>query len=75
MGDWLKSVSDIASYAKNAAQTATTMVAGSDLERKLAEAMSNEPWGASGAPPPPASQEPRARARTRPPTCHPRARG
>ena len=31
-------------------QNATTLVAGSDLEKKLAEATSNEPWGASGVP-------------------------
>ena len=29
-------------------QNATTLVAGSELEKKLAEATSNEPWGASG---------------------------
>jgi len=45
--DWVKSFSDIAGYAKNAAQQASTMMAGSELERKLAEATSNEPWGAS----------------------------
>eukprot|EP00965_Chrysotila_dentata_P022711 752496-Pleurochrysis_carterae.AAC.1 len=48
MGDWLKWGSDMASYAKNAASTASTMVAGTELEKKLAEATSNEPWGASG---------------------------
>ena len=48
--DWVKSFSDIAGYAKNAAQQASTMMAGSELERKLAEATSNEPWGASSAP-------------------------
>jgi hypothetical protein len=49
MGDWMKSFNDIAGYAKNAAQQASTMVAGSELEKKLAEATSNEPWGASSA--------------------------
>ena len=39
---------DLGSYAKNAVQSATTLVAGSELEKKLAEATSNEPWGASG---------------------------
>ena len=42
------SLSDYASYAKNVAAQATTLVAGSELEKKLAEATSNEPWGASG---------------------------
>jgi hypothetical protein len=46
--DWLKWGTDVSSYAKNAVQNATTLVAGSDLEKKLAEATSNEPWGASG---------------------------
>ena len=41
-------MSDIASYARNAAAQATTLVAGSELEKKLCEACSNEPWGASG---------------------------
>ena len=41
-------VSDLASYARNAAVQATTLVAGSELEKKLTEACSNEPWGASG---------------------------
>lgn len=49
MGDWMKSFNDIAGYAKNVAQQASTMVAGSELEKKLAEATSNEPWGASSA--------------------------
>ena len=40
----------MSSYARNAVQSATTLVAGSELEKKLAEATSNEPWGASGAP-------------------------
>ena len=35
--DWVKSFSDIAGYAKNAAQQASTMMAGSELERKLAD--------------------------------------
>ena len=47
MADWLKSFNDVAGYAKNAAQQASTMLAGSELEKKLAEATSNEPWGAS----------------------------
>ena len=46
--DWLKWGTDVTSYAKNAVQNATTLVAGSELEKKLAEATSNEPWGASG---------------------------
>ena len=41
-------LADYASYAKNVASQATTLVAGSELEKKLAEATSNEPWGASG---------------------------
>merc|ERR1712185_48749 len=41
-------MTDMASYARNAAIQATTLVAGSELERKLLEACSNEPWGASG---------------------------
>lgn len=49
MGDWVKWGTDLSSYAKNAVQNATTLVAGSELEKKLAEATSNEPWGASGA--------------------------
>ena len=48
MGDWMKWGSDMASYARNSAATVTTMVAGSELEKRLAEATSNEPWGASG---------------------------
>ena len=44
----LSSLSDYASYAKNVALTATTLVAGTELEKKLTEATSNEPWGASG---------------------------
>ena len=44
----LSTLTDYASYAKNVAVTATTLVAGSELEKKLAEATSNEPWGASG---------------------------
>mgnify|MGYP001986944987 CR=1 FL=1 len=48
MGDWVKWGTDISSYAKNAVQNATMLVAGSELEKKLAEATSNEPWGASG---------------------------
>jgi hypothetical protein len=47
MGDWMKWGNDMASYAKNAAQQATTLVAGTDLEKKLSDATSNEPWGAS----------------------------
>ena len=35
------------SYAKQAATAATTMVAGTELDKKLAEATTNEPWGAS----------------------------
>eukprot|EP00322_Chrysochromulina_rotalis_P023252 CAMPEP_0115856150 /NCGR_PEP_ID=MMETSP0287-20121206/14903_1 /TAXON_ID=412157 /ORGANISM="Chrysochromulina rotalis, Strain UIO044" /LENGTH=655 /DNA_ID=CAMNT_0003310313 /DNA_START=4 /DNA_END=1968 /DNA_ORIENTATION=+ len=41
-------LTDYASYAKNVAVTATTLVAGTELEKKMAEATSNEPWGASG---------------------------
>ena len=41
----LSSLSDYASYAKNVALTATTLVAGTELEKKLTEATSNEPWG------------------------------
>ena len=48
--DWVKWGTDLSSYAKNAVQNATTIVAGSELEKKLAEATSNEPWGASGKP-------------------------
>ena len=44
----LSGLADYASYAKNVALNATTLVAGSELEKKLAEATSNEPWGASG---------------------------
>ena len=44
----MASLTDYASYAKNVAVQATTLVAGSELEKKLAEATSNEPWGASG---------------------------
>ena len=44
----LSSLQDYASYAKNMAVTATTLVAGTELEKKLTEATSNEPWGASG---------------------------
>ena len=43
MGDWMKWGSDMASYARNSAATVTTMVAGSELEKRLAEATSNEP--------------------------------
>ena len=50
MSDWLAWGTDMASYAKNAAVQASTLVAGTELERKLAEATSNEPWGASSAP-------------------------
>jgi hypothetical protein len=46
--NFLSNVSDMASYARNVASQATTLVAGSELEKKLAEACSNEPWGASG---------------------------
>ena len=46
--DMFNRVSDVASYARNAAVQATTLVAGSELEKKLCEACSNEPWGASG---------------------------
>ena len=49
MGDWLKWGNDMASYAKNAANQASALMAGTELEKKLAEATSNEPWGASGA--------------------------
>ena len=49
MGDWMKWGNDMASYAKNAASQASVLVAGTDLDKKLAEATSNEPWGASGA--------------------------
>ena len=48
MTDWMKWGADMASYAKQAANQASTLVAGSELEKKLAEATSNEPWGASG---------------------------
>jgi len=66
--DWFKSFNDVAGYAKNAAQQATTMLAGSELEKKLAEATSNEPWGASSQSAPWPAQDPargelRARAR------------
>ena len=44
----ISSLQDYASYAKNMAVTATTLVAGTELEKKLTEATSNEPWGASG---------------------------
>lgn len=47
MSDWMKWASDTASYAKQAASQATTMVAGTELDKKLAEATTNEPWGAS----------------------------
>ena len=47
MSDWMKWGTDMASYAKNAAAQASTLVAGSELEKKLAEATTNEPWGAS----------------------------
>ena len=50
MSDWMKWGNDMASYAKNAAQQATTLVAGTDLEKKLSDATTNEPWGASSAP-------------------------
>ena len=36
------------SYARNAASMASAQVMGSELEKKLSEACSNEPWGASG---------------------------
>ena len=42
------SMTDVAAYARNTAMTASTLVMGSELERKLQEACSNEPWGASG---------------------------
>ena len=50
MSTWgtFSSLTDSLQYAKNVAVTATTLVAGSELEKKLAEATSNEPWGASG---------------------------
>ena len=46
--DYYSKMTDLASYARNAAVQATTLVAGSELEKKLTEACSNEPWGASG---------------------------
>lgn len=46
--DFMNKMTDLASYAKNTAVQATTLVAGSELEKKLTEACSNEPWGASG---------------------------
>jgi epsin len=46
--DMMSRMTDLASYARNAAVQATTLVAGSELEKKLTEACSNEPWGASG---------------------------
>ena len=47
MGDWLKWGNDMASYAKNAANQASALMAGTELEKKIAEACSNKPWGAS----------------------------
>ncbi|MBO8631324.1 hypothetical protein INO08_16610, partial [Staphylococcus aureus] len=47
MSDWIKWASDTASYAKQAAAQAATQVAGTELDKKLAEATTNEPWGAS----------------------------
>ena len=46
--DFMNKMTDLASYARNTAVQATTLVAGSELEKKLTEACSNEPWGASG---------------------------
>lgn len=46
--DFMSKMTDLASYAKTTAVQATTLVAGSELEKKLTEATSNEPWGASG---------------------------
>ena len=46
--DMMSKMTDLAGYARNAAVQATTLVAGSELEKKLTEATSNEPWGASG---------------------------
>ena len=47
MSDWVKWASDTASYAKQAASQASVLVAGTELDKKLAEATTNEPWGAS----------------------------
>ena len=48
MDNFYGKMTDLAGYARNAAVQATTLVAGSELEKKLTEACSNEPWGASG---------------------------
>jgi len=48
MSDWMKWGADSLSYARQAAAQATTLVAGTELDKKLAEATTNEPWGASG---------------------------
>ena len=47
MTDWLKWGTESLSYAKQAASQATTILAGTELDKKLAEATTNEPWGAS----------------------------